>query len=179
MSKFKVGDKVRTTIKTAGLVQWQTGVVKEADRDSRFPYSVLFEGQSVPIAVYASEIELVERALEDWEQKLLNAGGGTPEFKPGDRVAVAFEGVITDVFGNNAYFDVGVDTLAAPLSSLSKLTEPIPTGDGAVIRLQNSVYELEDNGYWESIGSVANYSHKEIQGWADTYGFTVLYAGDE
>lgn len=176
MSKFKVGDKVRA-LGTSGshrgaYVKGKVYTVTELT-SPMYIATVDESGESNGWSV--SKFELVERPLEDWEQELLN---GSPTFKPGDRVAVAFEDVITSISGGNAYFNDGLATLAVPLSSLTKLTDPIPTAEGAVIRLQNSVYELEDNGYWESIGSVANYSHKEIQGWADTYGFTVLYAGD-
>lgn len=158
MSKFKVGDKVRCIVNPEDLDPGAEYTVREVD-------------------IQYNCIKLAERP-GSWS-------GGRFElvkpysFKPGDRVAVAFETTINSIVGDNAYFAGGLATTAAPLSSLTKLTEPLPTRYGAVIRINGTgtIYEYNGYGIWFIPGDTTAYK-TEPRGEAVEYGFTVLYAGD-
>lgn len=180
MSKFKVGDKVRCIRSYDSPRQYTRGDTFTVIDTSRIGWIRTRRDRDGKENGWGAEnFELVERALEDWEQELLN---GTT-FKPGDRVAVAFEDVINSVIDDIAYFNSGIHSFAAPLSSLTKLTDPIPTADGAVIRIDSpagQVFERDVANGWWATGSDLPYRVEEVQEIANEYGgFTVLYAGDE
>lgn len=165
-SKFKVGDKVRCIeVYDHHETPPVAGVEYTVERIEAGFILELLSLEGVRGGHYAYRFELVEPA--------------TPEFKVGDRVAVAFEGVIASVYGYTAFFDSGINTLAAPLSSLTKLTDPIPTADGAVIRFTDGDVSTRIVGRWSTTGSYERTSDEDMQSDADRYGFTVLYAGDE
>lgn len=161
-SKFKVGDNVRITDSwVQNGAEFTITKISKGEGGSSYWAS----GDPKGYGVWERHLELVPLYSD---------------FKPGDRVAVAFEGVITSTYDDTAYFGSGPKTIAAPISSLTKLTEPIPTTTGAVIRIDKTgtIYEHAGNGSWFIPGNEIEY-RTEPQTEADDYGFTVLYAGDE
>lgn len=179
MSKFKVGDKVR-------CIEAYPGEAGVLDLGGIYTVSRVGLSQNGPLlsfkenkfGAYSHRFELAEEPLADWEQKLLGAGG-MPKFKVGDRVAVAFENTISSIVGDNAYFDNGLATTAAPLSSLTKLTEPIPTANRAIISILKKFYVHNGTGWWHRPGVAEGEATSTVQGKADEHGFTVVYAGDK
>jgi len=108
------------------------------------------------------------------------------EFKAGDRVKVEFDGVI-----EGARDGVGFSVVAPTESAywiheeyLTKLHDPLPTKDGAVIRVvaphtYPRVFELRMVGSWIETGNGSPFDGDDIHELANEYGFTVLYAGDD
>lgn len=163
-TKFKVGDKVKCIEQYEHETPPVRGEVYTVERiETGFTWDLLsLEG--VKGGHYAYRFDLV-----------------TPGFKVGDRVAVAFENTISSIVGDNAYFDNGLATTAAPLSSLTKLTEPIPTAGKTVIRTGNGrIFEHGSmlEGWW-TLGLHASFDNAEVQSIADAHGFSVIYAGDK
>jgi len=109
------------------------------------------------------------------------------EFKAGDRVKVEFEGVAThplDGYGNVCVSAMG-RTQWYPVKYVTKLHDPLPTKDGAVIRIPEQTSSLRILEYstprnvWWGAGSSTMYEAAAIEKLVEKCGFTVLYAGDD
>ena len=109
------------------------------------------------------------------------------EFKKGDRVQVEFEGIVAaeDTRAGMIFID-SPDKTGYWLhpNYITKLTDPLPTKNGAVIRIIEMleyprVFELATVGYWFETGNPSQIQGSRVQELANEYGFTVLYAGDD
>lgn len=105
-----------------------------------------------------------------------------PKFKVGDRVSITYENTITSISDYEiAYFRHGSRTLAAPVSALTKLSNPLPAKSRTVILLDSPAYGAMQliGSHWHEAGADVIFSVDEAQVLADKYGFTVIHEGEE
>ena len=107
-------------------------------------------------------------------------------FVIGNRVRVEFDGTILSFTSHGTVLVQREDGRQhwMHLNHLTKLHDPLPTKNGAMIRLNDetravTVLVLQGSGCWLGAGTNYEYSDKRAQEVADAYGFTVLYPGDD
>lgn len=168
MTKFKAGDTVRCVSKDSYKITYNEEYTVEWARDGR----VCVNGISYP----QSQFRKVAGDDFPWDEDEFVAP--EPYFKAGDRVKVEFEGEITAIYGDAAYFKK--NDAHAPLLSLTKLGTALPTNKRAVILLDNAAYGAMQliGGEWYESGMPQSLNDS-IQMLADKYGFTVIHEGQE
>jgi hypothetical protein len=99
------------------------------------------------------------------------------EFKVGDRVKVEFEGVVVHpLAGGELLVQYGRFTKWLPAEHITKLHDPLPTKNGAVILSDGGTAMQLDNGNWYALAS-GGFTPDDVLYANDQ--FTILYAGDD